>query len=200
METTQATNFPFRSNRFVSDVVIPSLFLNLGPLGGLEAEQIRQRRDITHREKNILVACLMTRKVYKHNATRMSCEKAIIVAQVKSEAERAREFALKSMRPSAILFRLMQGDMAATTFDFAAKEEITRTRQELELAQHARRCEITDFACKQEEKYRAKLAAIGSPAAKRLFNEISVTGRTITHFKQHELVAKASQKSAISLV
>lgn len=197
MQKTQAAQPPLRTGHFKNAVVVPDVFFNAGPLGGLESEFVRARKDLSHQEKNILVACYMTKKLYDREMHQMAHVKSFVTTHVAREVEEEKKPLLSGFGLRAIFYRLMNGDMASTHLDFDAREVLSSVRQDMELAQRNRRREVTEFACQREEKYRAKLAAIGSPAAKRLFNEISVTGRTITHFKPHELVAQPAQKLAV---
>ncbi len=191
MQNNRAAQAPLRTDRFKHDIVVPEIFFSRSPLGGMESEFIRARKDLTHQEKNILIACYMTKKLYDREMHQTAQVKTMVTTHVAREVEEEKKELLHGFSLRAIFYRLMNGQMAATHLDFDAKEVVSGVRQDIELAQRARRKEVTDFACHQEEKYRAKLAAIGSPTAKRLFNEVGITGRTITHFKPHEMASPA---------
>lgn len=138
------------------------------------------------REKRLLTACLLMREIYQTEMKTMSLDKARVMREQQQYGEHMREQMLsgRSLRSMWFLFR--HGDEAATDLDFLLQERLSLIRQQADEAQRERRAEVNAVASAKEEKWREQLEH-ASPYAKRLFNEISVTGRSLPHFPEREV-------------
>jgi hypothetical protein len=176
-----------RQNRFCSDAAIDWGSETTGAIP-IRAHQmfraLAASPDLSLREKRILRACLLMREIYQTEMQTMALDKSRVVREQQERNDRFREKMLSGKGLRSWFFLLRHGEEAATDLDFNLREWITEVRQDADDAQRDRRREVTDFAMGREERWRTALDSAG-PYAKKLFNEISVTGRSLTHFPDH---------------
>ena len=178
-----------RPSRFFSDATIDDGSARTGHIS------IRPHRmfmalaaspHLTLRERRLLTACLLMREIYDTEMKTMALDKSRVVREQQQYNSHLREKLLsgKGVRSRWFLFR--HGEDAATDLDFNLDEWITEERQKADNAQRERRGEVNAYATAREERWRDALES-ASPYAKKLFNDISVTGRSLTHFPERDI-------------
>lgn len=144
---------------------------------------------LSRRERRVLTSALIMREIYRAELDGMNKDKKIRLDEFKSNREAALTFWTGGDNIlSQVLNYFIGPEKFATAMTFGAQDDYQKKMQQIDDQQRPRKREVSDFACDREERYRARLAQ-ASPYAKRLFNEISVTGRSLTHFPPAEIAA-----------
>ena len=86
----------------------------------------------------------------------------------------------------ASFMRLLRGEGWQTQADFARNSMNDESRNRIDSEQSQDRREVNNFICEQEEHYRSCLTG-ASPQAKRIFNDIGMSRRSITRFASGEV-------------
>ncbi len=193
---------PTRYNRFVSPQAVPDILVQHAPIGGIECEYIHARNDLSLRDKRILMACLMVRDLYQRETFQMKKAKDLAMQGISQRMQASHSIVMKKLTGplrtviNILLGRNTDNSMTSTSVDFAVNELTSDARQKIDLQQSPRRREVTDFACHKEDHYRALLARYGSPEAKEIFNQIKVSGRSLSLFKPHEIQPRPTRHPA----
>jgi hypothetical protein len=181
----------FRPTRFISDAKLDaeSGFHRFGPNPPQQLlSMLAQDGQLSRREKRLLTACALMREIYQAELRTLSIDRERVLRDIRDQNMAWRDNALAGRGILSRIYLFFSGEEAATKLDFFLGDELTRQRQRIEERQRDRRREVTEFSCEREERWRAQLSG-ASGHAKKLFNSISVTGRSITHFPAAELSA-----------
>lgn len=178
---------------FNEDIVSP------GSIHKKAVQVVEADPNLTEGERTALLRCLDWRNRNQNFRQRMIQQADLDRHRADSEADELRDLFNSRWHPQAILFRWKTGAMFASQRDFQVDD--LRRRKIMEAAQYRSRQTVMHNAelMGHEDKLRKELEG-ASPHAKRVFNTISMSGRTITHFSQAEVAPAAHLPNPLAAV